>query len=181
MMAFDSTPGKAALAPAHWPTQTALTRTPGRKQLVMFVHPECTCTLASLEQLRRLETLTGNSIAAEIVIWHSAVSRKPRDWNREGGGAIVFDDKDGQESRLFGAQTSGQTLIYDENGTLAYAGGLTVFRAEPGGDPLLKRILQGIGPQGQQTALEMAVFGCPIDNAGPLPSTSKLIWTSILQ
>lgn len=180
MMAFDSTPGKPAHAPAHWPAQSALTRAQGRKQLVMFVHPGCTCTLASLEQLRRLESLTGNTIAAEIVLWHSAASRKERDWNRESGGAKVFDDQNGQEARIFGAQTSGQTLIYDEAGQLAYAGGLTVFRAEAGGDPLLKQILQGIGVRDQKAALEKAVFGCPINNAGPLPSTSKLIWNSIL-
>lgn len=181
MMAFDNTPGKPALAPAHWPSQTALTRTPDRKQLIMFVHPECTCTLASLEQLRRLETLTGNGIAAEIVLWHSAIAHKQRDWTVESGGAKVFDDQNGLEARRFGAQTSGQTLIYDESGQLAYAGGLTVFRAEAGGDPLLKQILRGIGVPHQKTALEKAVFGCPINSSGPLASTSKLLWTSILQ
>ncbi len=147
----------------------------------MFVHPECTCTLASLEQLRRLEALTGNGIAADIVLWHPSVSHNQRDWTAESGGAKIFNDQSGQEARPFGAKTSGQTLIYDEAGQLAYAGGLTVFRAEPGGDPLLQQILRGIGAPNQKTALEKAVFGCPINETGPVPSTTKLLWTSILR
>ncbi len=41
-------------------------------------------------------------------------------------------DADGREARHFGAATSGQTLLYDERGTLVFSGGITGARAHAG-------------------------------------------------
>src|SRR5712671_5581051 len=51
---YKSTPGEMAEAPARWPQGTRLQRVAGRPTLVMFAHPKCACTRASLAELNRL-------------------------------------------------------------------------------------------------------------------------------
>ena len=52
--AWDNKPGESARAPGRWPVETGLTRDPGRPTLVMLVHPQCTCSRASLGELAEL-------------------------------------------------------------------------------------------------------------------------------
>jgi hypothetical protein len=42
---------------------------------------------------------------------------------------------DGREARLFGAATSGQTMVYDRNGRLLFSGGITAARGHLGDNP----------------------------------------------
>ncbi len=178
LMAFDSTPGVPASAPARWPKQSSLARVAGRKQLLMFVHPECTCSIASLEQLRNLQKLTGNAIDMRVVLWHRPATTSTRDWHKEVGVAALFVDRDGAESRIFGAKTSGQTLVYDEDGRVMYSGGMTVFRGEAGGEPVLRQIIKAINNANRSTNLQLPVFGCPItDSSGFASSFASTLTT----
>ena len=51
---YQSTSGAAGIAPEHWPTGTQITLDSQRDTLVMFAHPQCPCTRASMEELNRL-------------------------------------------------------------------------------------------------------------------------------
>lgn len=177
MLIFDTTPGPRAAAPGSWPARSSIHRAPGRKQLLMFVHPECSCTVASLDQLRFLEKRLGNRIEAHVVIWHSHLSARKHNWPEEGGGAEVVDDRLGQEAVLFGAKTSGQTMIYDEAGQLLFSGGLTALRADFSGAQVLRKIVERVEAKNQAGALEKPVFGCPITASSNLKTT---LWTSLL-
>jgi len=185
LMAFDSTPGAPASAPVRWPKQTSFTRVAGRKQLLMFVHPECTCSIASLEQLRNLQKMTAERLDMRVVLWgRPATNSSGRNWRQEIGSAALFEDRDGSEARLFGAKTSGQTLIYDEVGNLIYSGGVTVFRGEGGGEPILRRIMQTLNNADRRPSFRMPVFGCPITDPGELASSFEpkiKTWNSHLQ
>ena len=44
----------------------------------------------------------------------------------------MLRDDDGAEARRFGAETSGQTLLYDEHGALLFSGGITGARGHAG-------------------------------------------------
>ena len=44
----------------------------------------------------------------------------------------MLRDDDGAEARRFGAETSGQTLLYDARGALAFSGGITGARGHAG-------------------------------------------------
>src|SRR4051812_41336948 len=48
---YDNTPGRPADPPNRWPADSAIARTRGRFSLVMFAHPQCPCTRASIGEL----------------------------------------------------------------------------------------------------------------------------------
>ena len=51
---WDNKPGASAQARAQWPADSVLARDRGRPTLVMLVHPQCTCSRASLTELAEL-------------------------------------------------------------------------------------------------------------------------------
>jgi hypothetical protein len=184
MMAFDSTPGARAEAPPLWPAQSTISHVAGRKVLVMFIHPECSCSHASLEQLALLENLLGGQLTARVVLWHSGSSAASGRWRQRADAVPVVDDRDGREARIFGAKTSGQTMIYNEYGRLIYAGGLTVLRGEAGGERALQDIARVI-KESRNSGVERPVFGCPIykqpqaEHFGGAVSAWTKTWTKL--
>ena len=48
---YDNTPGLSGQPPKQWPEESGLPRPDGTSTLVMFGHPRCPCTRASLEEL----------------------------------------------------------------------------------------------------------------------------------
>src|SRR5882724_2829016 len=48
---YKTTAGAARPAPARWPRESRLEPASGRETLVIFVHPKCACTRASLTEL----------------------------------------------------------------------------------------------------------------------------------
>ena len=56
---FTTDPPAAAFSQRHWPQQTSLELDPSRPTLVLFLHPKCPCTRASLRELERILTGTG--------------------------------------------------------------------------------------------------------------------------
>ena len=47
-----------------WPAMSSISRVPGRTTLVMFVHPQCPCTRASLSELEQI--ITDNSATTTV-------------------------------------------------------------------------------------------------------------------
>src|SRR5712664_697474 len=54
MAHYANRPGAAADAPARWPAHSAIQHDPNRPTLVMFAHPQCDCTRASVAELTEL-------------------------------------------------------------------------------------------------------------------------------
>src|SRR5438093_1032107 len=132
---FDNAPGTAATAPARWPAGSRLVRVSGQPTLVLVAHPQCSCTVATLgelaEALARADVRPKTYVVflkpqgfsnewVESDLWQTA-SRLP--------GVTVLRDEDGREAQRFGAATSGQTFLYDAQGTLVFSGGITGARA----------------------------------------------------
>jgi len=70
-------------------------------------------------------------------------------------------DPDGNIARQFGARTSGQTLLYDLHGKLAFSGGITAARGHSGdndGRDSIVALLLGKTPIRHITP----VFGCAL-------------------
>jgi len=176
MARYKSIAGSMAEAPARWPQATKLARNEGRPTLVMFAHPHCSCTRASLAELNRLAAersfdtlvvfLSPSGAPADFVqsdLWRSA-SAIPR--------ARVVRDEGGVEAQRFGAGTSGAALLYAGDGTLLFRGGITPARGHEGdsfGSERLRAILDG-RPADRHDA---PVFGCQLADAGAanLPPT----------
>lgn len=168
-----------AQPPATWPTDSGLTRHGDRPTLLIFVHPRCPCTQATISELERIlavlrhgqgEKSTRPCIVATVPR-HAA-----RDWTKSSllnrcsrlPGVTIRFDLDGAEANRFFVRTSGTVLLYDEAGSLRYAGGITAARGHEGanaGRDALARVLDGRTPTGAATP----AFGCrlvlPLDRA----------------
>jgi hypothetical protein len=176
MADYASRPGAAANAPATWPEASRLPRSATRATLVMVAHSRCACTRASLHELDRLMTRAGDRVDALVVFVGPSPERgallDPRETARAIPHVRVFEDE--SEARLFGAATSGQVLLYDESGALAFRGGITPSRGHEGssvGGETVRRLLSARGaPSGERTAASSPpasnVFGCALFDPG---------------
>jgi hypothetical protein len=165
--AYDNTPGVLAHAPQRWPAASALAATSGQPTLVVFAHPQCPCTRASLGELAEVLARSRRPLKTYVVFL------KPIDvadgWERTGlweaaarlPGAVAVRDDGGAEARAFGVETSGQVLLYDGAGKLRFNGGITGSRGHAGDNPGRSALVALIGeaPAARGGA---NVFGCPL-------------------
>ena len=73
----------------------------------------------------------------------------------------VIRDEDGLEARRFGAATSGQTLLYDADGTLRFSGGITGSRGHEGENAGRVALINLLN-HGTADHAGTSVFGCPL-------------------
>jgi hypothetical protein len=135
---FETTPGEAAIARQTWPAATHLARTPGTWSLVMFVHPHCSCSRASIGELAAIVEKAPRDLQTSVLVYrpHDAAPGWERtdvyaSAKRLRNARVVVDD-DGAEAAVFGGFTSGQTFLYDAGGRLRFAGGITSLRGHAG-------------------------------------------------
>jgi hypothetical protein len=167
MFEYEITPGVVSAAPDHWPAGSALRLDPGRPTFVMFVHPHCPCSRASLDELMVLVTHRGGRMQP-IVVFLKPI-RFDQDWEKTDlwktaasiPGATLFCDVDGTETHRFQAMVSGESLLYDAAGKLVFHGGITVSRGHRGdnaGRSAVESLLAGEPTAWRQTP----VFGCSL-------------------
>jgi len=163
---YGATPGDAGGAPEVWPSQSSLTRDV-RPTLLVFVHPKCPCSSASLSELERLMATCSNEIDAHVVFiapggtdinWRNSTLYKSA---IRIPGVTVESDLDRQEASLFGARTSGYCLLYGADGKLQFQGGLTATRGHEGANDGAHAIQSALS--GSNNSLRATpVFGCPL-------------------
>jgi len=68
----------------------------------------------------------------------------------------------GAESNLFGAATSGQTMVYDHRGRLLFSGGITAARGHFGDNAGVSAIVALLGGPAHAGLARTAVYGCPL-------------------
>ncbi len=152
---FSGTAGASAHAPSEWPAESRVPLDRGRATLIMFVHPYCSCSRASLEELDRvlasapggLDPGTPGAVVREDAAGHPGVR--------------ILRDEDGFEARRFGARTSGQTLLYSAGGRLVFSGGITPARGHAG-DSAGRDALLAYALRGEVTVRTSDVFGCAL-------------------
>lgn len=140
-----------------------------RPSLLVFLHPECPCSRATLEELDHLLASVPKKPEVYVVFvvpkgW-STPRAKSALWLRASRmtGVTPVMDREGQEAKRFGALTSGQVYAYSPSGALAFSGGITPMRGHsadnPGRDLLRKYLLDG----GEvKDVARWKVFGCAL-------------------
>lgn len=171
LWAYARSPGAEGSAPRAWPAASSVHLESDRATLIMLVHPHCPCTRASIHELDRLMARTQGLFVAHVLfllpdgveddwtqtdLWRTAAAIP---------GVNVAIDANGRESALFGAATSGLTLVYDASGRLLFEGGITPARGHEGDSPgaeAIASLLRGetAGPN------HAPVFGCSLRNPG---------------
>jgi hypothetical protein len=164
---YENTPAAAdASYPSIYPLNSRIVQDPQHSTLIFFAHPKCPCTRASLHELARLMLDLDGKLDAYVVF------SKPKDadegWTEtdlyENARAIpnvhVVIDLDNRETDLFGAQTSGLTLVYDQSGTLRFNGGITGGRGHEGDNAGRSSVFDIVN--NDASTAQSPVFGCPI-------------------
>nr|HEX4315335.1 hypothetical protein [Kofleriaceae bacterium] len=164
--AYSTTPGARGDAEARWPAASALPRDPGAATLVMFVHPDCPCTSASVAEL--LEITRATTARLQVVFVVAPGASGGGDWTppAELARSPRVLDLDAREARLFGAQTSGHVVLYDAAGRLRFAGGITGSRGHTG-DNIGRQAVLGALADASNAASAAAshdVFGCALED-----------------
>lgn len=166
---FSVLPAAAQGVPEQWPMDSALVRSSTRPTLVLFLHPKCPCSQATVNELSRLlaEPIAPDNLAPELIVVTTVPSGVDEAWwdtktvaqSTKIARSNLFIDRDGREAARFGASTSGFVLLFDEAGGRRFAGGITTSRGHEGrsaGADDLSAILSG-----QPTAnMQLPVFGC---------------------
>ena len=165
---YKSVPGADGDAPGRWPAGSRLTPPRELPVLLLFAHPRCPCTRATLGELARVLTEAPGRVRTQVLffrppgagaadwpetdLWRSA-ARLP-------AVSVGWDDG-GQEARRFGSETSGRALLYGAHGRLLFAGGLTAARGHAGdsdGHDAVVALLRGQRPERARAP----VFGCAL-------------------
>jgi hypothetical protein len=168
---YDNAPGVQATAPERWPASSALARTPGQPTLILLAHPQCSCTPASLAELA--EVLARASRRPSTYILFLKPEGFANGWEQTGlwktaasiPGVTLVRDDEGREAQRFGSATSGQTLLYDGDGTLRFNGGITGSRAHAGDNAGRRSLVALLGGERAERAVT-SVFGCPLFVSG---------------
>jgi hypothetical protein len=162
---YEMTPGPVQSAPPAWPQDSTIERKSGVATVVMFAHPLCPCSRASVAELGELLRRSGAVDAHLLTIRPEGVGPE---WSEGllGASAIsglrVTQDRNGVEARRFGAHTSGHVVIYDAGGRLRFSGGITGARGHFGDNASLDRAVGSLSG-GVERAASSPVYGCCLE------------------
>ena len=164
---YAFTAGVAADAPVRWPGEGLVKLNPLGPTLVMFAHPHCPCTRASMAELERILAKSPGEVKPWIVFYKPADADDTWEktdlcrWAEEIPGAQIVFDADGAEAHRFAAATSGEVVVYAADGRLRFSGGITASRGHEGDNAGKSAVLAALnhGDSRYQTA---PVFGCSI-------------------
>ena len=177
LFTFDQTAGAVSAVPVQWPSASVIGH-PGRNgALLVFVHPYCSCTVATIHEIATLSAgrNSQNGRPSTTVLFYRPRNsgwRPGKLWSQvesEIPGARAAWDDDGREARRFGARTSGYTLLYDAQGDLLFKGGVTGSRGHEGGNFGIDQLRASIDT-GRPAPRGSLVFGCALADAGTLPA-----------
>lgn len=167
MMRYANTPGVSGEAPKVWPVESQIPKDDNCPTLVMFAHPHCPCTRASIGELEVLLARFHGQVNAHVVFLKPAkmeINWEKSDlWRTASSipGVTVSTDDGGIEARRFHSETSGETLLYDKSGVLKFQGGITLSRGHAGDNPgrsALQELLLGK----DSASIKTPVFGCSL-------------------
>lgn len=168
LLRYKNTAGPApAGPPLARPRESGIPSPRGHATLLMFAHPHCPCTQASVSELARLMARYPGQLHARVLMVHppglagrwddTALSERARAIP----GVWLGQDVDGREAARFGARVSGFSLLYDAEARLVFAGGLTAMRGHEGDSAGLRQIAAAMDGR----PLEMRdgpTFGCAL-------------------
>ncbi len=163
---YKSTAGAAAPAPMQWPVESTIARG-DKATLIMFLHPHCACSRASVAEMGRLLQRIGDRVSLRVVMVRppGAPAGFEQGGLRESAlalpNAVVVDDDQSVEAARFGAVTSGTCVLYDRTGKLAFHGGITALRGHEGNSFGQERIVSLL-TMGSADRGDSPVFGCEL-------------------
>lgn len=177
VLRYENAAGQTGATEAIWPSNTKIPLSNNRPTLVMFAHPKCPCTRASIEELNRILARCSSKLSAHVLFFKPAsVDSKwahTDSWKSVSDipGVIVSEDQDGEEARRFGAETSGYVVLYGADGNLLFKGGITSARGHVGDNAGVEQIVASLSRPKDQ--LQTPVYGCSLLGRCTTPSNQN--------
>lgn len=153
----------------HWPAETTVARQSDKPTLLLFLHPKCPCSQATLTELDQLLSSLKESAVGlpQLVVVATVPLAADDSWLDTATiqrakllpNAQLVVDPGGREAARFGATTSGFVMLFDKTGNRQFAGGVTAARGHEGpniGCDRLTSILRGEATEFSETP----AFGC---------------------
>ena len=160
------TAGRKGTAIFEWPSQTTLPRSPSRFTSVLFLHPECPCSVASLAELELFMAAGSGRIDFLAVVtrpngWKEDIEQSAS-WKRARAipGLKTYTDNQ-REAIRFGAQTSGHLFLFAPSGQRVFEGGITAARGHQGENSGL-RAAMNLALGKVEPKHSASVFGCAL-------------------
>jgi hypothetical protein len=181
MLNYENGPAEPGQSPTQWPKGSRVSRAPGMPMVLVFAHPKCPCTDATIGELSILMTrLQGKARAAVIFVRPSSF---PLGWEKtelwrsaeEIPGVTVFSDPGGVEAMRFGALASGQTILYDAEGRMRFSGGITTSRGHSG-DNAGRSAIVSLVTMGTAYTARTSVFGCSLNDPPTRTARGETSW-----
>jgi hypothetical protein len=179
LMNYTNRPGEQGHPLATWPEASGVARSAIKPTMILFAHPKCPCTEATLEELSLLMNRCGGNLDCHVLFFQP--SQEDASWSKTNlwddaaaiRGVSVAVDPDARIASQFGVRTSGHALLYDADGNLIFEGGITASRGHRGDNPGRNALLSLVGddrgaPVGSQSiqrqvaTCSTCVFGCPL-------------------
>lgn len=164
---YSGTPAPVGRSQVRWPVSSQIKPSPRKATFVLFLHPHCPCSRASVAVMN--EIVTQFPSAAE----YHAVFVRPTGVNDDWAetdlfrkcksmvGLVTSIDEDGSEAKKFGAKASGQTYIYDADHRLAFSGGITPGRGMEGKGEERTMVESALSKK-LSSPLHSPTFGCAL-------------------
>lgn len=161
------TPASVGMLATTFPRDSKLALASDKPTLVLFLHPHCPCSRATLTELEKLQTQTRDKVA--VIILFTIPPKTPAGWERGElldrahaiSGAQVCLDQNGATAQQFGVLGSGHTLLYAPTGRLLFSGGITAARGEAGDNPG-ETAVADLVLHGHADLTRTPVFGCQL-------------------
>lgn len=164
---YATTSGDAGKSEVCWPDGSKLVQDTARPTVILFLHPHCPCSTASLDELAHVVTRCPERAAIYALFCRPEVCppgwEKTSMWHQAEAipGVEVRTDGGGVEARRFGVNTSGHVLLFDAAGRLCFSGGITRARGHRGENAGRDAVIAWL--TGQSSALQKTpIFGCAL-------------------
>ncbi|MGI9471426.1 MAG: hypothetical protein ACR2NZ_07845 [Rubripirellula sp.] len=171
--------GAAGEIAAAWPSESSETYDSNRPTLILFAHPKCPCTRATIDELAWIMTRCRGRVTCRVLFMQPEAESEA--WTQTAtwtAAAQISDvevsvDHANHEATAFGAETSGHAMLYDPSGRLLFEGGITPSRGHRGDNLGCTRIVKLVrnwatavaATEPAELVQSTDVFGCPLSNS----------------
>jgi hypothetical protein len=170
---YTSSPGSPLEAKPHsttfdlWPSDSTIVAHAEQPTLLVFVHPKCPCSRASVREL--MLALANPDLDVNIVSLFYCPKEEQAVWAHTDLWSSMEQipnctprvDHDGNEAAKFGAMTSGHVMFFDTNGHRTFSGGITCGRGHEGNNPARQALTEILNGQ-KVRQIDFPVFGCSL-------------------
>ncbi len=149
-------------APSVFPANNWVKLNTRKNNLVLFLHPHCPCSFATVNELKRVLARTDVDLSVVFIDLDKSYDLSRQELFKQVSqikAAKIIIDKNNVMTKAFKVYTSGTILAYNKDGGLIFQGGITAGRGEEGDNLAKNKLVQSLKCQKMSQA---QVFGCSL-------------------